>query len=57
MILVSEYGDLLNVKPQTKLKYRENESDVKDDLRQVFMVDDNQDVKGLIKKMNHNPSA
>ena len=29
----------------------------KEDLRQVFMVDDNLNFKDLLKKMNHNPKA
>ena len=57
VVCVSEYGDLLNVKPMTKLKPVEQEGDSKEDLRQVFMINDNQDYKGLIKKMNHNPKA
>ena len=56
MVCVSEYGDLLNVKPMTKLASVESKGG-KEDLRQVFMIDDNQDHKGLIKKMNHNPKA
>lgn len=55
-MLVSEFGELLNLKPMTKLqpiKTIRQESD----LRQVIMIDDNTDVKTLIKKMNHNPKA
>ena len=50
---MSEYGDLLNVKPMTKPQ----KADGKEDLRQVFMVDSNSDAKSLLKKMNHNPKA
>lgn len=53
IVCVSEYGDLLNVKPLTKAKV----ADGKEDLRQVFMVDDNTDHKNLLKKLNHHPKA
>jgi len=53
IICVSEYGDLLNVKPLTNLK----NADGKEDLRQVFMVDDNTEHKKLLKKLDHNPKA
>ena len=56
---ISEYGDLLNVKPMTKLQKTpsDGQSGPKEDLRQVFMIDDNTDHKNLLKKMNHNPKA
>ena len=56
---ISEYGDLLNVKPMTKLQKISSGSagGGKEDLRQVFMINDNYDHKNLIKKMNHNPKA
>jgi hypothetical protein len=53
-MLVSEYGELLNLKPMTKLK---PVADTSKDVRQVIMMDDNTDTKTLLKKMNHNPKA
>jgi hypothetical protein len=47
---VSEYGDLLNIKPLTK-------PPTKEDFREVIMLDDNSDVASVQKKMNHNPRA
>ena len=44
IMLVSEYGELLNVRPMTKLK----PADGKQDLREVIMVDDNTDTKTLV---------
>ena len=55
-MLISEYGDLLNVKPMTKLKPVTKEG-IKEDLRQVFMINSNSDAKNLLKKMDHNPKA
>ena len=55
VMCISEYGDLLNVKPMTKLQ--KISSGGKEDLRQVFMINDNYDHKNLLKKMNHNPKA
>ena len=40
IMLISEYGDLLNVKPMTKLKPVPAQG-AKEDLRQVYMVSDN----------------
>jgi len=54
-MLVSEYGELLNLKPMTKLQPI-NEKKTSD-IREVIMIDDNTDVKTIIKKMNHNPKA
>jgi hypothetical protein len=54
MLLVSEYGELVNLKPMTKLKPA---SDKINDLRQVIMMDDNTDTKTILKKLNHNPKA
>ncbi len=34
-----------------------SKSGSKEDLRQVFMIDDNTDQKNLMKKMDHNPKA
>lgn len=47
-MIVSEYGELLHVKPMTKLK---NETQY----RQVSMINDNTDSRTLLKKMHHNP--
>lgn len=55
-MLVSEFGELLNLKPMTKLQPIETIRQ-QSDLRQVIMIDDNTDVKTLIKKMNHHPKA
>lgn len=55
IMLVSEYGELLNLKPMTKLQSTAERQ--QSDLRQVIMIDDNTDSKTLIKKMNHNPKA
>ena len=49
---VSEYGELLNLRSMTKPK-----STTKTDLREVIEIDDNTDVKTIVKKMNHNPRA
>ena len=57
IVCISEYGDLLNVKPMTKLVPADWAKGGKEDYRQVFMIDDNTDHKNLIKKMNHNPKA
>jgi len=54
-MLVSEYGELLNLKPMTKLQPI-NEKKTSD-IREVIMIDDNTDVKTIIKKINHNPKA
>ena len=54
MLLVSEYGELINLKPMTKLK---PVTDKTNDLRQVIMMDDNTDTKTILKKINHNPKA
>jgi|688.fasta_scaffold355443_1 tryptophanyl-tRNA synthetase len=53
VMLVSEYGEILNVKPMTKM----SKSDGKHDIREVIMIDDNTDVKTLQKKLNHSPKA
>lgn len=55
-MLVSEFGELLNLKPMTKLQSVQAARQ-QSDLRQVIMIDDNTDVKTLMKKMNHNPKA
>lgn len=55
MQLVSEYGDLLNLRPLSKLIKVSGDATTKKDLRQVHMISDNTDVKSLIKKMDHNP--
>ena len=57
IICVSEYGDLINVRPMTKLRRVSKAKGAREDLRQVFMIDDNTDQKNLLKKMNHNPKA
>jgi hypothetical protein len=44
-MLVSEYGELLNLKPMTKLKPA---TDTTKDVRQVIMMDDNTDTKTLL---------
>jgi len=56
-MLVSEYGELVNLKPMTKLNSVHNPNAPLKDLRQVIMIDDNTDTKSLIKKLNHNPKA
>ena len=54
-MLVSEYGELINLKPMTKLQpIKERQQS---DIREVIMIDDNTDVKTLMKKMNHSPKA
>jgi hypothetical protein len=49
-MVVSEYGELLNIKPMTKPKpevvYRE-----------VQMIGDNTESKVLLKKLHHNPNT
>ena len=50
VMLVSEYGELLNVKPMIKTK---NEAV----LREVQMIGDNTDAKVLLKKLHHNPNT
>ena len=55
MLLVSEFGELLNVKPMTKLLPADREA--RQDLREVIMIDDNTDTRTLEKKMNHHPKA
>ena len=55
MHLVSEYGDLLNLRPLTTKIKKVDDSAGKKDLRQVHMINDNTDVKLLMKKMNHHP--
>ena len=57
IMLVSEYGELVNLRPLTKLKSADDSSADKKDMRQVVMIDDNTDTKTLIKKMDHNPKA
>lgn len=54
-MLVSEYGELINLRPMTKLK--PSTQDKSKDVRPVIMLDDNTDTKTLIKQMNHNPKA
>ena len=54
IMLVSEYGELLNVRPMTKLEPSRGQGH---DLREVIMIDDNTDVKTITKKMNHSPKA
>lgn len=49
-MLVSEYGELLNLKPMIKTK---NEIQYK----QVQMINDNTNGKELLKKMYHNPNV
>ena len=49
-MLVSEYGELLNVKPMIKTK---NEVV----LREVQMIGDNTDAKVLLKKLHHSPNT
>lgn len=56
VMLISEYDDLLNVKPMSKLKPA-SAGGPKEDLRQVFMLHNNSDAKNLLKKMHHNPKA
>ena len=50
VMLVSEYGELLNVKPMTKPK---------DEVvyRDVQMIGDNSDSKLILKKLHHNPNT
>ena len=49
-MLVSEYGELLNIKPMIKSK-----PDVV--YRDVQMIGDNTDAKTLLKKLYHNPNT
>lgn len=49
-MLVSEYGELLNVKPMIKTKSEAH-------YREVQMIGDNTDSKTLIKKLNHSPNT
>eukprot|EP00347_Sterkiella_histriomuscorum_P005933 403354707 len=48
-MIVSEYGELLNIKPMTKLKNQVQ-------YKQVQMISDNTDSKILLKKLHHNPN-
>lgn len=50
LILVSEFGELLNVKPMNKTKPEAQ-------YREVQMIGDNTDAKILLKKLHHNPNA
>ena len=52
-MLVSEFGDLLNMRPMVKPQYDKKTYDN----REVQMVNDNTDHKALLKKMDHNPKA
>lgn len=54
IMLASEYGELLNLRPMTKLKPA---SSAEKDTRQVIMIDDNTDTKSLLKNIDHNPKA
>ncbi len=49
-MLVSEYGELLNVKPMIKTK-------TEPVLREVQMIGDNTDAKVLLKKLHHSPNT
>lgn len=52
--LVSEYGNLINLKPYSRSrKYKTG----KPDLREVRLIGDNTDVKQLIKLLNTNPTT
>lgn len=55
MHLVTEFGDLLNLRPLSTKMQKVEDSTGKKDLRQVHMVNDNTDVKQLMKKMDHHP--
>jgi hypothetical protein len=48
-MIVTEYGELLNIKPMTKPKQEVV-------FREVSIIGDNSDAKTLIKKMNCNPN-
>lgn len=50
VMVVSEYGELLNVRPMIKTK---NEAV----LREVQMIGDNTDAKVLLKKLHHSPNT
>jgi len=50
VMLVSEYGELMNVKPMTKPKPEPQ-------FREVQLINDNTDAKTLLKKLNHNPKT
>ena len=49
-MLVSEYGELLNVKPMIKTKPEIQ-------YREVQMIGDNTEAKTLLKKLHHNPNT
>jgi hypothetical protein len=49
-MLVSEYGELLNIKPMTKAKQETV-------YREVQMIGDNTEAKVLLKKLYHNPNT
>ena len=49
MMLVTEYGDLLNIKPMIKPK-------PESEYREVSIIGDNTEKKELLKKMNCNPN-
>ena len=46
--LVSEYGDLINLKPATRAKTG------RPDLRQVKIINDNVNAKDLLRQLNQN---
>lgn len=49
-MLISEYGELLNVKPMIKTK-----PDIQ--YRDVQMINDNTDSKKLLQKLHHSPNT
>ena len=49
-MVVSEYGELLNVKPMVKTKTEAV-------YREVQMIDGNSDAKTLLKKLHTNPNC
>ena len=50
MLLVSEYGELLNVKPMTRPKEQPQ-------YREVQLINDNTEARALVKKLHHNPKT
>jgi hypothetical protein len=54
IMLVSEYGDLLNIKSIARSRTSKTG---KTDLREVKMISDNTEAKILMKQLNANPST
>ena len=54
ILLVSEYGDLLNIKPVSRSRTQKTG---KTDLREVRMINDNTEAKTLLKQLKGNQST